>query len=209
MADVPFSALYDQVLPYLPGAELGIVDSNIRKAVREWMKRTTTFREIFVVDTVAGISDYRLLPASANRQVSAIIAVYPDGEQRPIDVVPEDRRHPIAAGYPNKWFTQITDVLSFYPQPDNVYRYTVNAVTILKQDAVAMPEELIAFHGEPLAAGVLATMMGMPGKPWTQQQAGAQYGRIYSGAIRTERGKLRDGGQPNQSTFQPRVTFGV
>ena len=92
-------------------------------------------------------------------------------------------------------WTQVTERKKIHPK--------------LTQAAVVMPEEMITHYAEPLSAGVLAAMMGMPGKPWTQTQAAREYGRLFSGAIRTERGKLRDGGQPNQSTFIAARKFGV
>jgi hypothetical protein len=209
MADVAFSTIYDQVIPYLPGAEPSIIDTQIRKAVREWMKRTTMYRETFIVTTVAGVSDYKLVPGSTDRMVSSIMAVYPAGSSLPMDPIQEDRRHLIAAGQPRGWFSPLSDVISFYPQPDAAYDFTVNAVLTLPQNVSVMPEELAGQHAEALAAGVLSLMMDMPGKPWTQSQVARGYGRVYSGAIKTERGKLRDGGQPNHSTLQPRVRFGV
>lgn len=211
MADLAFSDLYSQVLPYLSGAEIPIVDSQIRKAVREWMKRTTMYRETFTVVTLPGISDYKLLPADpTTRQVCSIIAVYAQGNNNnPLRVVTEDRRPLVDPTEPTGWFSQLPDVVTLYPQPDAPYTFTVNAVLTLTQSATVMPEELIKQFGESLAAGVLSAMMDMPGKPWTQSQAARGYGRIFSGAIRTERGKLRDGGQPNQSTFQSIAKFGV
>ncbi|MGU7895811.1 hypothetical protein, partial [Escherichia coli] len=93
MANVPFSRLYDQVLPYLPGAETAIVDSQIRKVLREFMKRTTICRQSFVITTVAGVSAYRLEPTFG--QVSSVLHVWQDGGS-PLPNVPEEMLAPAA-----------------------------------------------------------------------------------------------------------------
>lgn len=206
MANVPFSALYDQILPYLPGAEKPIVDSQIRKVAREFLKRTTLVREAFVFDTTAGVSTYLLTPSFG--QVSSILDVWVDTTVK-LSPVPEHKRAPADAKKPDGWFTLIPHLLNLYPQPDAVYPITCNAVVTLNQTDTGIPEEVVNQHAEALAAGVLAAMFGMPGKPWTQAQSAKESGRIYSGVIKTLRGQLRDGGQPNQSTFQPIARFGA
>ena len=68
----PFTALHDDVLPYLPGAPVPLVDSAIRKATREFLRRTTVLRQEFTFTTTPGIDTYRLNPASG--QVSSVLA---------------------------------------------------------------------------------------------------------------------------------------
>lgn len=206
MANVPFSQMHNLVLPFLPGADLPIVDNTIRKVVREWMKRTTCIRESFVFDTVAGVSDYQLTPTFG--QVASIMAVWGDPSADPLKVITEDLRRNVAAARPYGWWEMIPGVVKMYPTPDGVYSITVNAVIQLTQLETAMPEELIANYGEELSAGVMAMMMSMPGKPWTQSKAAMDLARSFNGAIRTVRGKIRDGGQPNHSTFTAARKFG-
>lgn len=206
MANVPFSDMHSLILPYLPGADLPIVNNSIRKAVREWTKRTTCLRETFVFPTAAGISDYQLLPTYG--QVSSIMAVWEDLASDPLKPVTEDERRPRPAARPTNWWEQIPGVIKMYPTPDGVYTITVNAAMTLTQLDTEMPEELIANFGEDLANGVLALMMSMPGKPWTQSKGAVDLSRAFNSAMKTQRGKLRDGGQPNQSTFIAARKFG-
>lgn len=209
MANVPFSTLYDQVLPYLPSAEPAIVDSQIRKVLREFMKRTTIIRQTFAFSSVAPIDVYQLVPTFG--QVSSVLRVYigtaPDLVQLP--VVPEESLRPAEDAKPRGWYTMLPHLLTLYPRPDATYDITVEAVVTLKQDDVDFPEELYLQYGEAIACGVLALMYSMPGKPWTQAQAAKESGRLYSGMIKTIRATLRDGGQPNQSTFQGIARFGA
>lgn len=207
MANVPFSSLYDQVLPYLPGAETPIVNAQIRKVVREFMKRTTIVRETFLFDTVPSVSTYQLNPTFG--QVSSILEVWVDNGTRPIPPSVEENRVPTVEDKPRSWFTMLPHLLTMYPQPDGVYPIMCNAAITLTQTDTELPEELVAQYAEILAAGTLAAMFSMPGKPWTQTQAAKEAGRSFSGGIKTIRASLRDGGQPNQSTFRGIARFGA
>lgn len=207
MANVPFSALYDQILPYLPGATEPIVDSQIRKVVREFMKRTTILRETFQFNTVAGTATYQLNPTFG--QVSSVLDAFIDSEQRPLGVSTEESRGPRPAEKPQAWYTMVPHLFTLWPTPDAAYQITLNAVVSLGQTDTEIPEDIVKQYAETLAAGVLAMMFAMPGKPWTQAQAATSSGRMYHGMINTIRASLRDGGQPNQSVFRGIAKFGV
>ena len=201
-----FNTLYDLVLPYLPGAEPALVDSHIRKIARDFLKRSTILREQFVFETVAGVPTYELQPTAG--QVSAVVAVWLPDYNHTLRVATEDRRHPEAPGQPRAWWTMVPSVLSLWPTPDSEYRVSVNAVVTTTLDTPNLPDVLVEHHAEALAAGVLSMMMAMPGKPWTQRNAAEASGRQYAGAVRTARATVREGGQPNHSTFTAARKFG-
>lgn len=208
MANIPFSRLYDQVLPYLPAAETPIVDSQIRKVLREFMKRTSLVREKFQFPTVPGTDSYRLTPTFG--QVSSILEVRLGAEDgTKLHALPESQRIPMAAGTPTHWYTLLPHILTLHPAPASSVQIACSAVITLKQDDTTFPEELFEQHAEAIASGVLATMYGMPGKPWTQPNAAKDAGRMYASAMRTIRGELRDGGHPSRSTFRGIVRFGA
>lgn len=206
MAD--FADLYDQVLPYLPGAEKPIVDLHIRRALREFFKRTAVWRETFKFDTIAGEATYQLQPSTGI--IASIMSLHING--RFTHSVPEDRRDPFrTSGTPNGWYSLIPSVVTLYPGPTGAHSIQIEAAISLPIDDTLreFPDAVLQEHGEAIAAGVISGMMLMPGKPWTQRDAAAVYGRAFGSAIRDTRGKLRDGNQPNQSTFTPLVRFGA
>lgn len=210
MADIDFDVLYDYVLPYLPGAEKGIVDFHIRRVLREFFKRTTIWRLQFQFVTTPGTSDYQLVPGAANQQVSSILSV--DVDTKEVPVVPEDRRDRNATpGKPTGWYNTLPQLLTLYPTPDAAYTIRVNAALTLPIDTAerSVPANVINEYAEKLAAGVISGMMLMPGKPWTKLDVGASYGRIYGACLRETRGQIRDGGQPSASTFIAARKFGV
>lgn len=211
MANVTFDKLYDQVLPYIPGAEKAIVDSQIRKALREFMKRTTLIRETFAFPTTDGAPNYQLTPSFG--QVSSVLRVFldnSDGVERELAPRGEDLRYAgIDNGQPNSWWSTVPNLLSLYPTPNGIYTVSVIAVITLKQDDTTFPEELAANYGEIIGAGAISALMAMPGKPWTSSPGSQSAGRTFSDGIKTIRAGLRDGGQPNQSTFRGIARFGA
>jgi hypothetical protein len=207
MANVALNTMYSQILPYLPGAETPLVDLQLRKVLREFMKRTTIYRETFMFNTTPGVSTYKLVPVFG--QVSSIIDAWGDNGKTLMRAIPEERRVPIEARKPYGWFSQVPDYVTFYPTPDAAYPIMVSAAIMLQLTDNEYPEEILHHHAEVVAAGVLAAMYGMPGKPWTQSKAAVDAGRMFGRGINTIRAKLRDGGQPNQSTFRGIVPFGV
>lgn len=203
-----FDDLYDYVLPYLPGAEQGIVDFHIRRALREFLKRTAIWRQVIEFNTTAGVATYSLQPTEG--VVSSVMDVRVDGRYAP--PVPEDRRDPyVAPGVPSGWYNLLPQVITLYPQPLGVVPVRVEAILTLPVDDTVrtFPDHVRDEHAESIAAGAVSGMMLMPGKPWSKAESAAVYGRIFGSAIRDTRGKLRDGGQPNQSTFVGARKFGA
>lgn len=208
MANIAFNTLYDQILPYLPGAETALVDSQIRKVLREFMKRTTMIRQRITFNTSIGIPTYMLVPTFG--QVASVLHAWHAPSQTPLAVYVEPRtQRALDPGAPKAWLQMVPGYIQIAPTPDAVYPIEVEVAVTLKQTDAVFPEEIRDNYAEAVAAGVLAMMYSMPGKPWTQGQAAKESGRVFSGMIKSIRAELRDGGQPNQSTFQGVARFGV
>ncbi len=212
------ASLYELVLPYLPGAEVPVVQLHARRVLREFLRRTTVWRERVTFNTAlpgVGVSEtYRYAPTSG--EVAATLAVYVDGSSSPLPVATEATRanHRLQPAPPRGWYSNAAALLSFWPQPDAVYAIEADVTLVIPimQSAAGddtFPDDVFAEYGEDIAAGVIGYMMAMPGKPWTQMEAGQIYLRRYENRIRSLRGRLRDGGQPNASTMHgPRIVGG-
>jgi hypothetical protein len=197
-----FDQLYDFTMPTLPGAEPGIIDFHIRRVLREFFKRTTVWREVFEFDTIVApvTTTYSLQPTSGT--VAAVLRVDIDARYAP--PVPEEKRDPHALpGVPVGWYGLLPQVMTLYPAPNSIVPVRVEAAITLAVDGTDrnFPDEVFSEHAEALAAGVIGAMLMIPGKPWTKRDAAGTYSRIFGSAVRDTRGKLRDGGMPNQSTF--------
>lgn len=210
MANKSFEDVYDHVIPFLPGAEAPIVDQHIRRVLRDFFKRTTCWRETFKFDT-NGINDtYHLWPTIGS--VAKILLVYLDGSTRPAPVIPEHMRmEQLPPGKPQGWFGLTPQVITLRPSPTDVIPVEVHAAITIPVDLTTrtFPDDVFDDHIETIAAGIVGGMMLMPGKPWSQRDTGLLYSRMYGAAVAQIRSELRDGGQPNQSTFTPACKFGV
>ena len=201
----PFTALHDDVLPYLPGAPVPLVDSAIRKATREFLRRTTVLRQEFTFTTTPGIDTYRLNPASG--QVSSVLAVYADGVDRPLPVATEYARYASTVTQ-TSWQSPTPNVLRILPVPTEEQTFRVEAVITLGFEDNSFPDEIFENYSDALALGTLSVMYAMPGKPWTSAESAKSSGRGFGNEIRRVRSLLRDGGQPNASTLTATFKFG-
>lgn len=197
----------DLTIPYLPGAEVGIIDLHARRVLREFFKRTTVWRESVDFVTSPGNSDYRITMPTG-QDVATILNVLRDPEngdqKKPLGKATETvRAYPREPSRPRAWHFALPQVVSVWPVPDGVYNLTAElAITlpITFAGEQEFPDDVFATYGEDIAAGIIGYMMGMPGKPWTQVQAGGGYVNRYENCVKTLRAKLRDGGSPNVST---------
>lgn len=202
MANVPFSSLYDHIMPYLPGAEPAIINFHIRRALREFYKRTTLWRESFTFETAPDQPTYLLQPT--NGMIHSILSVVCEGN--PLPVAPEHMRPPATANgsRPTGWFSTHPNLLSLTPKPDAEYTIVLEAVNTITLDnsVTEFLEETYNEYAEAIASGVVGNMMLMPGKPWTQKDSAAIYIGQFIRTVIATRAKLRDGGQPNASTIR-------
>lgn len=207
-----FNDLYDYTMPYLPGAEPGIIDFHIRRALREFFKRTTVWRESFQFNTLAPSPDpvptYQLIPTGGAEVASVLSVVIAD---RWCSSRAEEQRDPqVRPAKPDSWYNLLPQVIYLYPPPDAVYAVKIEAALTLPITGTRdFPDNVMQEHCESIAAGAISGMMLMPGKPWSKTDAAATYSRIFGSAMRDLRSKLRDGGQPNVSTFTAARRFGV
>lgn len=215
MANRPFTDLYDYVLPYVPSVEPALVDFHIRRVTREFCRRTTLWRQVFSVNTVAAQADYQLLPYGASiaplptgsiGEPYSILSVEYNGQ--PLPPIPEDYR-PRASrrseqGTPSGYFSPSARIITLYPVPTAVAPLTVEAVMVLTLEPTTaeMPEFLVEDYREVLADGTLSSLKMLNGKPWYDMEGATIAGQRFTRAVLALRSKLRDAGQPNSSTFR-------
>lgn len=204
---VDYEFFYDQLIPYLPGVELPLVNLQIRKVMRDFLTRTTLAREKFPFETIAGTDTYRL--NATYGEVCSILSVkLPAYSPHPLPVVAEERRWPMAEGQPRGWFAALPHLPVLWPTPDAEYAVEIEAAVRPTLGDDLFPQDVVTQHMEAISMGVLGAMYSMPGKPWTKADAAAGAARGYSSAVKTIRATMRDGGQPNASTFRPIAIFG-
>jgi hypothetical protein len=206
------TSFLDLTVPYLPGAEAGVIRLHARRVLREFLKRTTVWRSDVTFQTLPNVEGYRITMPTGQDVATILNAWRIDdaGNPKPLGTINEAQRaFPRAAGQIKGWYFFLPQVVNFWPQPDMAYDVKVDiAVTlpIAYAGDDTFPDDVFATYGEDIAAGIIGYMMAMPGKPWTQVQAGGGFVQRYENCIKTLRAKLRDGGAPNVSTAHgPRI----
>lgn len=214
-----FSTLYDWVMPELPGCDIPIINFHIRKQAREFLRRTTLWREDVTITLVAGQALYPIVPivpgvnpSDADTDVGVPLGVLTVCvNNQPINPLTEQTRPAdgvlIQPCQPNAWFQFTPDYIQFYPTPDNAATYTAivqiyKTIPLTSTDLV-MPDALYSHYMEILANGVKASLMGMAKKPWSNQELALVYNRMFADGVLSTRDKYRSGGQRSAT----RITF--
>lgn len=202
MANLPFLDLYDHVIPYLPGAEEGIVDLHIRKMLKDFFRRTTAWREVIRVEILPDTQQYLLVPANPIARVSSVLRVGSGAGMRTLPALPEHARPaPGYAGMGHRGW-QVQNLPYIVLNTGDAHADVLCALTLtIEPGVMEFPDWVLNNHAEIVASGVVASMMAMPGKPWTQFEMANVYFQRFVNGVLGLRAELRDGGQPNASTI--------
>lgn len=206
MPNVDFSQLHDHVVPALPGADTPIVNYHIRRAVREFLKRTCIWREqVAQFNVTPGVAGYALSSSDPAAEVCEVLSVVLDGKQ--LGVVSDRDR--VAYGvtsdrdFPRGWSRLTPRVVTFSEAPLQAYPCNIEvALTVTQNPAVTqMPDFLVQDYVEAMADGAKASAMLMAGKPWTNPQLGEFHGTRFKLAVNALRAQINDGGRVNVHRF--------
>jgi hypothetical protein len=200
-----FEDFYDFIVPSCRGIDLPIVDFEIRKAVRDWQRSTTMWREIVPLTLLQGVTDYRIVPA--NGGITAGIYSLPD-PQRPdgfLREMAEVARYPEgylpAPGPPDGYWQLYPGLIRLNRGPDQSYPITVGIYKQMSQDASDdyIPDDLFDQYADKVASGALAQLLAQPGKPWRDLNMATWHNTSFTKAKLALRAKLRKGGSHGQA----------
>lgn len=214
-----FSVLYDWVLPELPGCDLPIVNFHIRKVVRQFLKRTTLWREDVAIVLVPGQSLYPVTPivpgvtpSDSDTDVGVPLGILTcTVNNQVINPITEQTRPAdgilVQPCQPNAFFQFTPDYVTFYPVPDNAATYTAllhiyKTIPLTAADQ-SMPDAIYSHYVEAIANGVKSSLMGMPKKPWSNIEMALTYNKMFADSTLALRDRFRSGGVRNAT----RITF--
>lgn len=201
MANLPFLDLYDHVIPYLPGAETSVVDLQIRRTLKDFFRRTTLWREDVPVTILPDQTLYALVPSTPIARVAHVMRV--GHGPHAIDLAPVPEHYRMAPGYVDTragWWVQNLPYIHLRTTEPTAVVSCALTLTV-EPGVLEFPEWVLNNHVEIVSAGILAHMMSMPGKPWTQLDLAGVHWKRYSSGVLAERAQLRDGSRPNASTM--------
>jgi hypothetical protein len=218
----PFSALHDFTMPYLRGVSMAVLDHEIRRVVRQFLRKSTILRETlpFVCSTSSNILTLTPTTNTPPLEVAGVLQVavntqfanggtqYDEIRQAPEDTVQRMAllANPAAPrGF--RYYPQST--LLLYPQPDQAYPVQVLVYEMITLDLTNtnMPD-VCNDYLDVISRGVIAECMLQPNKPYTDLQSAVLYQRLYGDGVLALRETLRQGGSAGWATVRgPR--FGV
>lgn len=189
----PYTALYDDVMPELPGADLPIVLHQIKRTCNDFYERSLYGREVGApINIVALTTSYTAVPLdAANFQVGKIIEVrFNNGSSAgPKKLEPRSQAQ-LDIEVPNWdtltgdpcYYTQTaidTMTLALIPNASYVGGLLVTIARLPQYAGAGIDTPIYDKFNETLGAGVKQRMMRMPKKPWSNPQLALEYGRIY------------------------------
>ena len=195
-----FSDLHDYIVPSVRGCEMPAIDFEIRKALRDWQRSTTQWRERIPLTMQPGITDYRLVPSNGGVVAGVISMPHPTDAGRTISEAPESMRWPTGyvadAGTPSSWFQLYPGVITFNRPPDVAYPMIVDVYKQIAQDPDddAFPDDEFEHNASDIASGVLAQLLAQPAKPWRDLTLATYHNTVFTKAKLALRAKLRRGG---------------
>lgn len=200
-----FVDFYDFIIPSCRGIEPPIVDFEVRKAVRDWQRSTTMWREVVPLTLRAGVTDYRIVPI--NGGITAGIYSMPDPQQLNQFLSELDEAHRWPEGYlpqagpPDGYWQLYPGVVRFNRAPNVDYPISVGIYKQMSQDGADdyIPDELFSEYADKVASGALAQILAQPGKPWRDVNMATWHNTNFVKAKLALRAKVRKGGSHGQS----------
>lgn len=206
MANYTLYDLFSEIQPQAMDCPVLLLLQTSRNVVADFCARTGVWREDFTFSLQANVADYAPNPV-ADAIVDNVISVrkkvsststnyYPirDHKNRPGPTsIPDlDRIYP-------QWRDQTSDngsvtyytfndgVITIVPKPTAFQQDWIKGTAIMypSQDATDVPDVVYERYSQDVAAGVLARLMMMPNKTWSNMQLGQQYNKDYEKAVRS------------------------
>lgn len=166
------SAFYPRILPYLPGCPEPLAAQVLINSAIEFCDSSLALRQnLATFSTVAGLSQYDLLPPSAQHDISRVMGVTLDGKELSpgmAEVIRGDM--PTATAKPRGFYTDRTDsifTLMLSPPPDDIYTVVVNVALAPSQTATQLDDDLYNSWIDPIVSGAIARAMQIPGQSFS------------------------------------------
>ncbi|MGE4244004.1 hypothetical protein [Ramlibacter sp.] len=187
-----FSAFYDDLMPELPGCTTALVDQHLLRVAREFCEESSAWRVSLIVPSVAAEPTYDISAPEADSEVVRVIRVTVgdlllwDAAWRPqpaatANTATAEPRYPrsnppFSMNADNTELTFIADEVPTETAGDGLDLIVAAKPGIA---ATVIPDFMKAQHLEAMRAGVLARLMRMAKKPWTDRELSGFYDREY------------------------------
>lgn len=168
-----WSTLFPRTVAFAPECPLFLVEDAVRKAGREFCRRSNVWREqnVTMATTVLGQSAYTFAPP-ANAELNKLHAAWIGEEE--LDIATpgeEDDDAPTKSSATYKIGLDSPTRLSIRPTPDAAGALVVGTVSYLPSVAsTGLPSLIVERWLEELAAGAASFLVAQPEKPWSRPE---------------------------------------
>lgn len=187
---VAYTAMLDDVWPFVPGAEEALIVHALRRATREFCRKSRVLTAPVTALAVTALAASTPLPVTALPAATEVdrieIMFWNDNTNAltPIDVSSQTQVGPNPGdSYSEPQFCYVKNLSDLVLVPVPAEAGTVTG-TLIMQPTLASTEcadELANRHRHTIAAGALAYLLGIPKKPWSDpREAQAQLSKFYS-----------------------------
>jgi hypothetical protein len=180
-----FAAFYDDLLPELPGVATGMLDLQLLRVAREFCERSAAWRVALApFPSKADRLTYSLFSPESKTEVVRLVELsWGDTLQwRAREPDPHDTEQPrFPAHRPPFTIGRDGTEIELTEQPTG----TIGGIVAIRPSLVAttLPDVLQTEHLAAIRAGVLARLMLMGDKPWTDRITGIEYRNAYEARI--------------------------
>jgi hypothetical protein len=187
--NVPYTNLYDEVLPDVPGVPQNVALNAIRNAVIEFCDRSGIW--IVDIDPVSVTANNSVYPfvSPTDTVVSSIIAIWfnllrmhPTTELELADAYINWKTR---TGLPVRYLQENTEELIIFPMPavDQTNALTIKVALKPTRKSTGVEGWIIEKYQEGLAHGAKAKLFAMQKKPWTSAELSAYHFQMFEIAI--------------------------
>lgn len=182
-----FSAFYDDVMPELPGIRPNMVDAHLLRVARQFCDRTAAWHSDFgPIDSEADTLTYAIYGQVAKTEVVRVLSLTVDDvlwwlAREPDPDVETETQPRFQVHRPPFTLSENHGEITFTEQPAG----EISGVLAMRPSLTAtnLPDVLYTEFLPAIKAGVLAQLLLMGGKPWTDRDMGAYYSGQYENHI--------------------------
>lgn len=185
---------WERFLPYIepwaPSCPSALIEQTLIDRAAHFCERTQLWRaDINDEVTEAGEATYALVPPDA--VVDSVLWIRLDGADLPkvsdLHVSPE---YFFSQGKPQAYALELDRQVRFFPVPDAVYAFSARVVLKPSRSARGVEEFIFNAHAPVIASGVLADLLAMPAKNWTDLPLAAVHEQKFAQGL--ARARVRD-----------------
>ena len=187
----PYTQLYDDVMPELPGAAQALVLHHVKRACNDFYERSLFVRQdLTPINVLANTATYALAVTDpTNYDISKVMAVLLDGKPllpKTIEALDADSSNwrtqtGVSANYTQTALNSLT--IAYVPVASITAGLKVTVAVVPQYGGAGIDDAVYNKWAEVIAAGVKYRLMQMRKKPWSDAQEADRLRRYFDSEV--------------------------